>query len=94
MVVPRTLQTDVGQQFLRKSFCALSTLDYREVPLHPNRSVRLQRQRGVQQVADSPDPIRNTERNARRSSQGLVNAAEVVVGNVQAHGGLVVRQLL
>ena len=37
-----------------------------EIPLHTDGSVRLKRQRSVQQIANGPDPIRDTERNARR----------------------------
>jgi hypothetical protein len=52
-----------------------SALDYRETPLHPDWPVRLNCQRGVEQIADSPNPICDPQRNARRGPQRLVNAA-------------------
>ena len=44
-----------------------------------NRINRLRRQRGVQQVTDRPNTIRDAERGGRRGAQRLVNAAEIVM---------------
>jgi hypothetical protein len=62
----------------------LSALNYREIPLGPDGSVRFKCKRGVQQIANSPDPIRDAQCNARRGPQGLVNPAEIVMRHVQA----------
>ena len=43
-----------------------AALNYGEIPLHRDGSVWLKRQRSVQQIANGPDPIRDTQRNARR----------------------------
>jgi hypothetical protein len=51
------------------------SFNYREIPLHPYRPVRLDRQRGVQQVANRPDPIHDAQRDTRRGSQSLMDAA-------------------
>lgn len=68
--------------------------DYGEVSLNSHRPVRLQPQEGVQQIPNRPDAIRNTKRDAGRGPQSLMDAAEVVVGDVQADGGGVVGELL
>lgn len=73
---------------------SLSTLYYREIPLHADRPVRLDRQRGVQQIPDGPDPIRQPKRDRWRGSQGLMDAAEIVVADLQADRRDVVIQLL
>jgi hypothetical protein len=39
----------------------LSALDYREIAFRPNGPIRFNRQRGVQQIADSPNPIRDAK---------------------------------
>jgi hypothetical protein len=46
---------------------------------------------GIQQIANRPDPVGNAQGNARRGPQGLVDAAEIVMGNVQANRSGVVR---
>ena len=55
---------------------------------------RLRGQRGVQQVANRPDTIRDAERHGWRAAQALMHAAQIVVRDVQRHGRAVRVQLL
>lgn len=47
-----------------------TAVDNSEIPLHPHWPVRLQRQDGVDQVADGPNPIRDA-----KGAPGVVRSA-------------------
>jgi hypothetical protein len=67
-------------------------LDYRETPLYPDWPVRLNRQRGVEQIGNGPDPIRDAQSHTRRGPQGLMDTAEIVMGHIEADRSRVVGQ--
>lgn len=48
---------------------------YPEVALHPNRLVRLQRQHGINQIANGPDTVCDAQRNRWRGPQRLMDPA-------------------
>jgi len=54
-------------------------MDYGEVSLDADWPVWLNQKCCIKQIANRPHTIRDAKRNARRSPQCLMNAAEVVV---------------
>src|SRR5690349_6815450 len=50
--------------------------------------------RGVHQLADSPDMVRHAKLHRWRHPQGFVDAAQVVVGDIEADSRRVVVELL
>ena len=71
-----------------------ATLNYSEIPFGPDRPVRLKRQRDVDQIANGPDPVSNAQRHGWRGPQRLMDAAEIVMGNVQADRSRMIGELL
>jgi hypothetical protein len=76
----------------------LSTFDYRE-EFSPfwrgrHRRNRLGSERSVNKLADAPSTISNGNRLCRRHLEGFVNAAKIVVRDVQRDRRNVIVQLL
>ena len=83
--------------FESNNIISFSPLDYPEPPPairgSRDRLDWLRRECRVQQVANRPNPVGDAERHGRRSPQGFVDAAHVLVPDVQAHGRRVVLEL-
>lgn len=71
----------------------LAPLDYRP-SLPPIRRGRLRcdrlgGERGIEQVANRPNAVRNAKRHGWRAAEALMHAAEIVVHDVERHGSAV-----
>lgn len=58
------------------------------------RRNRLRGERGVKQIANSPNAIRNAKRHCWRRFQAFMDTAQIVVRDIQRHGGAMRLQLL